>query len=466
MQHNLHCGSVAVAHFRLESAFTLVSHAGGLSTNMITLRFVFTFLLALAALSSGATLRADPVEDNDENITGGGAPRVAGGVLTGIDVLMQQNFASLRGKRVGLVTNQTGSARDGRSTIDVLARAAGVKLVALFGPEHGIRGQVQAGRTVRSSRDARTGLPVYSLYGAAKRPSAHMLRGLNALVFDMQDIGSRSYTYISTLGGCMQACAQYGVELIVLDRPNLLGGNRIEGNIRESGFRSFVGAYPIPYNHGLTIGELARMINGRGWAGKKRCRLSVVSMRGYRRDTRPEDTRLPWKATSPNIPYAYSPYFYAATGMVGELSTLSIGIGTAFPFQLAGAPGLDAWALTKELSRRRLAGVSFSPVQWRPVRGAYAGRTCTGVQINFTNVDLASLTRLNFEILDAVRKIQPSRRFFGSSRAKDRMFDLCCGTARVRRLFQAGHSASTIWAAWNTARATFLAQRKPYLLYS
>lgn len=455
---------------------------------MVTLRFVLTLaLLVLTVSSSGADggrTRGFPVqnqplaalvlggapyvgamEDEAENSRGGEAPRSAG-VLTGIHVLMQQKFASLRGKRVGLVTNQTGITRDGRSTIDVLARAPGVKLVALFGPEHGIRGQVQAGRTVRSSRDARTGLPVYSLYGAAKRPTPHMLRGLTALVFDMQDIGSRSYTYISTLGACMEACAQQGIELIVLDRPNLLGGNRIEGNIRESTFRSFVGAYPIPYNHGLTIGELARMINGRGWAGKKRCRLSIVSMRGYRRQMRPEDTRLPWIATSPNIPYAYSPYFYAATGMVGELSALSIGIGTAFPFQVAGAPGLDAQALARELSRRRLAGVTFSPVQWKPVRGAYAGRTCTGVQINFTNVEAASLTRVNFEIMDAVRKIQPSRRFFGASRAKDRMFDLCAGTARVRRLFQAGHSSASIWAAWNTGRATFLTQRKPYLLYS
>jgi uncharacterized protein YbbC (DUF1343 family) len=188
-------------------------------------------------------------------------------------------------------------------------------------------------------------------------------------------------------------------------------------------------------------------------------------MRGYRGDMRSEETNLPWESDQSEHSYAYSPYFYAATGMVGELSALSIGIGTAFPFQVAVHPIRRAGS-GQELSRRRLAGVTFSPVQWKPVRGAYAGRTCTGVQINFTNVEAASLTRLNFEIMDAVRKIQPSRRFFGSSRAKDRMFDLCAGTARVRRLFQAGHSAASIWAAWNTGRATFLAQRKPYLLYS
>jgi uncharacterized protein YbbC (DUF1343 family) len=256
------------------------------------------------------------------------------------------------------------------------------------------------------------------------------------------------------------------VPFIVLDRPNLVGGNRIEGNILESALRSFVGAYPIPYIHGLTMGELARMINGRGWTGKKRCNLSVVAMRGYRRAMHPEETGLPWKATSPNIPHAYSPYFYAATGIVGELSVLSIGIGTNFPFQVAGAPGLDAWALASELSRRRLAGAAFSPVQWRPSRGAYAGRTCTGVQIIFTDTNAASLTRLNFELMDAVRKIKPSHRIFGASRAKDRMFDLCCGTTRVRRMFQNGQPVAKIWAAWNAGSAIFRAQRKPYLLYS
>jgi uncharacterized protein YbbC (DUF1343 family) len=293
-----------------------------------------------------------------------------------------------------------------------------------------------------------------------------MLRGVQALIFDMQDIGSRSYTYISTLGACMAACAEQGVPLVVLDRPNLVGGNRIEGNIRENSLRSFVGAFPIPYNHGLTMGELARMINGRGWASKKRCKLSVVAMRGYRRAMLAEESGLPWKATSPNIPHADSPYYYAATGIVGELSALSIGIGTSFPFEVAGAPGLDPWALAKELSQRHLAGVAFSPVQWRPSRGAYAGQTCTGVQIRFTNIADVSLTRLNFEIMDAVRRVDPSRRFFGRSRAQDRMFDLCCGTTRVRRLFEAGQSSARIWAEWNAGSATFRVQRKPYLLYS
>ena len=419
------------------------------------------FLAACVLVSSSEYLSsAQAVRDTNETFP------IEQALLTGIDVLIEQNFASLRGKRVGLVTNQTGITREGRSTIDVLAKAPGVKLTALFGPEHGVRGDVPAGRRVRSRRDARTGLPVHSLYGSTRRPTKAMLRGLNVLVFDMQDIGSRSYTYISTLGACMAACAQYKVALIVLDRPNLLGGNRIEGNVVESGMRSFVGAFPVPYNHGLTIGELARMINGRGWAGRKRCTLSVVSMHNYRRTMSAEETGLPWRATSPNIPYPHSPYFYAATGIVGELSALSIGIGANAPFQVAGAPGLNAHALAAELERRRLADVQFSPVQWRPSRGAFAGRVCTGVQISFTDVKSVSLTRVNFELIDAVRKIDPSRRVFGASRAKDRMFDLCCGTTRVRRMFQAGQPAAKIWTAWNTGSAAFRTQRKRYLLYS
>lgn len=392
-------------------------------------------------------------------------PHAPGATLAGIDVLAQSGCAALRGRRIGLVTNQTGIARDGRSTIDVLAAAPGVRLIALFGPEHGVRGVALAGAKVRSGRDARTGLPVYSLYGSTRKPTRAMLRGIDTLVFDIQDIGSRSYTYIATLGKCMEACAQTGISFVVLDRPNPIGGNRIEGNITESRFRSFVSPYPIPYCHGLTVGELTRMINGRGWLpGRRRCRLSVVPMFGYRRAMRWADTGLPWIRTSPNIPYADSPYFYAATGIMGESSALSIGVGTPVPFQLAGAPGPNARALAGELNRRRLPGVAFRAVMWRPAKGAHANRACQGVQIHLSDPDLAPLSRLNFELMDAVRRVAPGTRFFGVSK-KNRMFDLVCGTDRVRRMFAAGNSASQIWAAWNAGGAAFRIQRRPYLLY-
>ena len=392
-------------------------------------------------------------------------PQAAPAVLTGIDVLIQSGFTPLRGRRIGLVTNQTGVTRDGRPTIDVLARAPGLKLVALFGPEHGVRGTVAAGRTVKSGRDPQTGLPVYSLYGGTRKPTAAMLRGVDTLVFDIQDIGSRSYTYIATMGECMEAADARRIPFVVLDRPNPLGGNRIEGNIPAPRFRSFIGPYPIPYRHGLTVGELARMINGRGWlAGKARCQLTVIPLQGYRRAMRWEETGLPWVQTSPNIPYVHSPFFYAATGIVGELSTLSIGIGTRYQFEVAGAPDLDAYALAAELNRRGMAGFAFEPVSWQPSNGAHRNRLCTGVQIRVSDANRAELTRLNFELMDAVRRIAPTRSFF-AVRSKNHMFDLACGTDGVRRLFTAGKSAAQMWAAWNSGSVAFREQRKPYLLY-
>ena len=386
-------------------------------------------------------------------------------VQTGIDVLQADDFAALQGRRVGLITNQTGRTRDGRSTVDVLFNARGVKLVALFGPEHGVRGTASAGSKVASSRDSKTGLPIYSLYGSSRKPTASMMRGIDTLVFDIQDIGSRSYTFISTMGGAMETAAALGKSFVVLDRPNPIG-DAMEGNITESQFRSFVSPYPIPYRHGLTVGELARMLNGRGWLkNKKACKLSVIPMRGYRRDMFWADTGLPWVATSPNIPRSDSPFYYAATGIVGELSALSIGIGTNFQFQLAGAPGLDANALVKELGKRHLPGFEFKAVSWRPKNGAYRGKTCNGAQIFVADPGRAQLTRLNFELMGAVKKIAPRLSFFGGSKSQSHMFDLVCGTDDVRRLFQSGESASTIWWAWNKNAKGFTELRKRYLLY-
>lgn len=386
-------------------------------------------------------------------------------ILAGIDVLIQGNFAPLRGKRVGLVTNQTGVTRDRRATIDVLNKAPGVKLVALFTPEHGLRGQVAAGKKVSSGRDAVTGLPVYSLYGASQRPSRKHLRGIQVLVFDLQDIGSRSYTYIATLGECMRACAEQGIPMVVLDRPNLLGDHRLEGNEPEDRYRSFVCPYPIPYRYGLTIGELARMINGRNWMrARRKCALTVIPMQGYRRSIPASQTGLPWVQTSPNVPSARTPLFYAATGIAGELPSLSVGIGTKMPFEVVGAPELNSDALARELSRRGLPGCQFRPARWRPVRGVFKGKLCSGVRIVFTNASSASLTRLNFEILDAIRKIAPRYTLFGRTRNGDLMFDWVCGTKQVRQMFLSGRSAAQIWALWNR-NDKFALQRQPYLLY-
>ena len=253
-------------------------------------------------------------------------------VKTGIEVLRDRGFDVLQGKRVGLVTNPSGVDSQLRSTIDILFNAPGVNLVALYGPEHGVRGDVYAGGKVSDSKDAATGLPVYSLYGATRKPTQAMLEGIDVMVYDIQDVGVRSYTYISTLGLVMEACQEKGIEVMVLDRPNPLGGNKIEGCYVEPGFHSFVSQYKIPYVYGLTPAEVALLINAEGLnRGQKgdqapaKCKLSVIPMEGWTRDMVYEDTGLPWVLPSPNIPFKESPMYYAASGVCGELYGFKIG---------------------------------------------------------------------------------------------------------------------------------------------
>ena len=261
-------------------------------------------------------------------------------IYSGLDVLESRGFATLRDRRIGLITNPTGILPDLRTNIEAM-QASGVKLAALFGPEHGVRGDAPAGEAVANSRDSQTRIPVYSLYGRTKVPTAPMLRGLDLLVFDIQDIGSRSYTYLSTLGSVMEGAAKNRIPLLVLDRPNPLGLQRVEGSPTESGFTSFVGKYPMSYVHGMTLGESAKMINGEGWLPNgMQCDLSVQNCAGLTRDSAPWITDyLPWAPTSPHVPRARTSHYYAATGITGELASVSIGVGYPLPFELFGAPG-------------------------------------------------------------------------------------------------------------------------------
>lgn len=387
-------------------------------------------------------------------------------VLTGIDVLVAGGFKELTGKRVGLITNQTGVTSDLRSTIDVLHKASTVKLVALFGPEHGVRGDVFGGKEVADAKDPATGLPVYSLYGKTRKPTPKMLLGLDALVYDIQDIGSRSYTFISTMGACMEAAAENRIEFLVLDRPNPLTGNRVEGRLLDPKFSSFVGQYPIPYIYGMTCGELARMINGEGWLkdGAK-CRLTVIAMRNYDRSMWFDQTGLPWVSTSPHIPAADTAMFYAATGIMGELQVISEGVGYTLPFQLAGAPFIvDADAFARELNDRRLPGVFFRPTHFKPYYiERIKDKDCGGVQVHITDRDKVELTTIQFHVIDAVRKLYPKQKLFGSGR--DEMFDKVCGTDRVRRMFEEGRPIGEIIAFWNADLKTFNRKRERYLIY-
>ena len=386
-------------------------------------------------------------------------------VKLGVDVLIEQDFAPLAGKRVGLITNATGLTSDLRSTADILCAAPNVELVALFGPEHGVRGEVNAGDKVEDSRDEVTGVPVYSLYGKNRRPTAEMLADIDVLVFDIQDIGSRSYTFISTMAASMESAAANNTPFVVLDRPNPLGGDRIEGPIHDvEKYKSFVGYLPIPYVHGLTVGELAEMINGEGWlpdGGK--CDLTVVPMKGWKRGMLFDETGLTWVSTSPHVPRADTSLFYAATGIMGELQVLSEGVGVPLPFELAGMPGIEPGKLAAELNARNLPGVHFRPCYFTPYYARLAKQCCGGVQIHLTDRKAVALTPIQFHIMDAVKKLYPETKLFGNNR--DAMFDKVCGTPEIRQMFEEDRPIEEIVKCWQTGAKKFRQQRAKYLLY-
>lgn len=387
-------------------------------------------------------------------------------VKLGNEVIAEHNYQALRGKRLGLITNPSGVNHDLDSTIDVLRAAPQVNLVALFGPEHGIYGDVPAGDQVESRTDARTGLPVHSLYGATRKPSPQMLQGLDAVVYDLQDTGCRSYTFISTMGLAMEACGQAGIEFIVLDRPNPLGGDRVEGPLVADGFQSFVSRWNVPYVYGLTCGELARMINGEGWI-TNRCKLTVVPMRGWKRSMVWHDTGLPWVPTSPHVPHGDSPLFQVATGMLGEIGGVSTGIGYTLPFQCIAAPDLDPQKTADLLNSYKLPGVRFKPVTYKPYYFSFQEQALGGVQLYFTDPAHAPLTAVNFYAVEAIKTLT-GRDLFDEAVKSNRsfnMFDKVNGTDASRKALQSGVAAGQIAQSWHGDETAFRKQRKKYLLY-
>jgi len=413
------------------------------------------FFISLAALlSSGTACVAEPA------------------VKTGIEVLRDRGFEGLKGRRVGLVTNPSGVDRHLNSTIDILYNAQGVELVALYGPEHGVRGDVYAGGKVSDTVDAATGLPVYSLYGATRKPTPEMLEGIDVMVYDIQDVGARSYTFISTLGLVMEACAEKGIEVMVLDRPNPLGGKKIEGCYVERPFNSFVSQYRIPYIYGLTVGELAMLINeeglNRGQLGDQapsKCSLTVVPMEGWTRDMLYEDTGLPWVLPSPNIPFKDSPLYYVSSGICGELyGFLNIGVGYTLPFQVFGAPWIDPVALKEKLDSYRLPGVSFRTIYYTPISGSLKGQLTAGVQFFFTDYEKARLTELQFYVMQALAELYPDRKAFDEADGVG-LFDKVCGTDYVREVFSKGYNFADIKEYWRKDEKSFRELSQKYHLY-
>lgn len=393
-------------------------------------------------------------------------------VKTGIEVLRDRGFEGLTGKRVGLVTNPSGVDHLLNSTVDILFNAPGVELVALYGPEHGVRGDLYAGDHVKDSRDEVTGLPVYSIYGATRKPTKEMLQGIDIMVYDIQDVGVRSYTFISTLGLVMEACGEMGIEVMVLDRPNPLGGNKIEGCYVEPGFYSFVSQYRIPYVYGLTVGELAIMINeegmNRGQKGDQapaRCELKVVPMEGWTRDMVYEDTGLPWVLPSPNIPFKDTPMYYAAAGICGELyGFMNIGIGYTLPFQVFGALWLNPERLKEKLESYGLPGVSFRTIWYKPFSGSQKGQLVKGLQYFFTDYENARLTDTQFHVMQAVVELYPDKKAFEIISGYG-LFDKVCGTDYVRKEFQKRYNVSDILEYWRKDEEDFRTLSQRYHIY-
>ncbi len=393
-------------------------------------------------------------------------------VKPGIEVLQERGFEGLIGKKVGLVTNPSGVDRYLNSTVDILYNAPGVELVALYGPEHGVRGDVYAGDKVADTKDAATGLPVYSLYGSTRKPTPQMLEGVDVIVYDIQDVGARSYTFISTLGLVMEACAAKGIEVMVLDRPNPLGGNKIEGCYVEQQFNSFVSQYRIPYIYGLTVGELAVMINeeglNRGQLGNQdpvRCKLTVVPMEGWERDMLYEDTGLPWVLPSPNIPFKETPMYYSAAGICGELyGFMDIGIGYTLPFQLFGATWLDPDKLKARLKSYGLPGISFRTIWYKPIAGSRKGELVKGLQYFFTDYENARVTETQFYVMQAVAELYPDKKAFEIITGYG-LFDKVCGTDYVRKEFSKRYKVADIVDYWRKDEASFREMSQRYHIY-
>ncbi len=375
-----------------------------------------------------------------------------GQTQTGIDVLEEDNFAALAGKHVGLITNQTGVDRNGRSTIDLLAHAQGMKLVALFSPEHGIRGTEDA--NVDSSKDAATGLPVYSLYGAMRRPTNEMLTGIDTLVFDVQDAGVRFYTYITTMGYAMEEAAHHHIAFYVLDRPDPIGGELIEGPILDRDKLSFVGYFPLPVRVGMTLGEMAQMFNVENHIG---CDLHVIAMKNWNRRQWFEQTGLPWTPPSPNLRALSSTVLYPGLDIL-QNAGISVGRGTDTPFELFGAPYIHGVELAAALNRRFMPGVRFVSTKFTPRSGTHKDELCEGAEIVITDRASVHSMLMGFEIAAALAKLYPDM-FHVEQLA------LLVGSSSYIGRLQHGDSPPRIFSDEDPALEAFRTMRLKYLIY-
>ncbi len=409
----------------------------------------------VASIVAASIIANVPPEGERESESGHGRAASQGTslmTLTGIDVLEREGFAPLNGQRVGLITNQTGRDGQGRRTIDLLDRAPNVELVAIFSPEHGIRGRAEG--SVAHSRDEATGVPIYSLYGEHRRPTPDMLRGIDTLVFDIQDVGARFYTYITTMGYAMEAAARAGIRFMVLDRPNPINGVDVEGPVADEDRLSFTAYYPLPVRHGMTVGELAKLFKGEKHLDLD---LEVIPMRGWSRWAWYDDTGLLWIDPSPNMRSLVAATLYPGIGLL-ESTNLSVGRGTDRPFELIGAPWLDGRRLARRLNEAGLPGVRFVPVEFTPTKSIFAGRRCPGVHIIVTDRRRFRPVRCGLEIAVALRELYPQKWDV------DRFLRLLANTA-VWQALKEGASTASLSALWQSDVERFMRVRRKYLIY-
>jgi uncharacterized protein YbbC (DUF1343 family) len=386
-------------------------------------------------------------------------------VRTGAEVLLAERLAMLSGKRVGVICNHTSLLPDGTHLVDALL-AKGVLVTALFGPEHGVRGTDAAGSTIADSTDAATGLPVYSLYGKTTKPGPEMLAGVDVLLFDIQDVGSRYYTYAGTMAFAMEAAAQNGKSFVVLDRPNPVNGADVEGPVLDMGLRSLVGMFPVPIRHGLTMGELARMIIGQGWIDDTNLDLEVVEMRGWKRSMWYDQTGLEWVPPSPNMKTLATATVYPGTCLI-EATNVSEGRGTARPFETLGAPGLDPRATAETLNAIRLPGVRFTPASFTPAPGPGAGPDpkfrgveCGGVTLEVTDRDSFRPVLTGLAVVGALSRIAPEK-----FKVRDGFMDRLLGSETVRKKLREGVPAAELLRLNSADFDGYMNMRKEYLIY-
>jgi len=383
-------------------------------------------------------------------------------VKTGLEVLRDRNFDILRGKRIGVITNQTGVDSNFNSLIDILRKVKDMTLVCIFSPEHGFFGGVQG--NIGDTNDPETGIPVFSLYGSTRTIPEERLKDIDVIIYDIQDIGSRSYTYISTMKLAMEQAAKCNKEFVVLDRPNPINGLIVDGPVLDPKFKSFIGIAEIPYVHGMTAGEMALFFNSELGIN---CKLTVVPMENWKRNMTWQDTFLPWVPTSPHIPESDTPWFYPITGVIGELSLVSVGVGYTLPFKIVGAPWIDAKKFTDELNSKKIEGVYFHPFYFKPYYGIFKNQLCQGTRIVITDKNKVKPFLTAVMIMEVLKKLYPDQFNFSRQDIENRIstFDNACGTDMIRKKIDSGENYLNIEKWYIDGLSTFCKKRKKYLLY-